>query len=141
MELYLIMSILVMLETFAVGCIVIYYGNKNLYQNNNKDHKETNKKRSCDECELVRSAFREGKQEGESQTLEVANDFLRKWSIERKKREKEIFDEVFAILTKCISEDGFFVETDSDVSINGNVLWYELEKLANKYDVEVKSEE
>lgn len=135
MELYLIMSILVMLETFAVGCIVIYYGNKNLYQNNNKDHK------ACDECELARSAFREGKQEGESQTLEAANDFLRKWSIESKKREKEIFDEVFAILTKCISEDGFFVETDSDVSINGNVLWYELEKLANKYDVEVKSEE
>lgn len=141
MELYLIMSILVMLETFSVGCIVIYYGNKNLYQNNNKDHKGTNKKRSCDECELVRSAFHKGKQEGESQTLEVANDFLRKWSIESKKREKEIFDEVFATLTKCISEDGFFVETDSDVSINGNVLWYELEKLANKYGVEVKSEE
>ena len=134
MELYLIMSILVMLETFAVGCIVIYYGN-------NKGHKETNKKRSCDECELVRSAFREGKQKGESQTLEIANGFLRKWSIESKKREKEIFDEVFAILTKCISEDGFFVETESDVSINGNVLWYELEKLANKYGVEVKSEE
>lgn len=135
MELYLIMSILVMLETFSVGCIVIYYGNKNLHQNNNKDHK------ACDECELVRSAFREGKQEGESQTLEVANDFLRKWSVESKKREKEIFDEVFAILTKCISEDGFFVETDSDVSINGNVLWYELEKLANKYGVKVKSED
>ena len=134
MELYLIMSILVMLETFIVGCIVIYYGN-------NKGHKEPNKKRSCDECELVRSAFREGKQKGESQTLEVANDFLRKWSIESKKREKEIFDEVFAILTKCISEDGFFVETDSDVSINGNVLWSELEKLANKYGAKVKSEE
>ena len=134
MELYLIMSILVMLETFAVGCIVIYYGN-------NKGHKETNIKRSCDECELVRSAFREGKQKGESQTLEVANDFLRKWSIESKKREKEIFDEVFAILTKCISEDGFFVETESDVSINGNVLWYELEKLANKYGVEAEKQE
>lgn len=137
MELYLIMSILVMLETFSVGFIVIYYGNKILQQNHKEDHKEP----SCDNCDLVRSAFREGKQEGESQTLEVANDFLRKWSVEREKREKEIFDEVFAILTKCISEDGFFVETDSDVSINGNVLWYELEKLANKYGVKVKSEE
>lgn len=99
------------------------------------------KKRSCDNCDLVRSAFHKGKQEGKSQTLEVANGFLREWSVESKKREKDIFDEVFAILTKCISEDGFFVETESDVSINGNVLWYEMEKLANKYGVEVKSEE
>ena len=52
---------------------------------------------------------------------------------------KKIFNDVFTILTKCIAACGFVAtESDSDVSINGNVVWFELEELAKEYGINVE---
>lgn len=55
-----------------------------------------------------------------------------------KETARDIFVKVFTTLSKCFSEDGFYAtESDSDVSINGNVVWFELEKLANAFGIEI----
>lgn len=132
---------LTMLEMFIVGCIVIYYGNKILQQDNKEDNKEDHKKpkekRSCDNCELVRSAFREGEQEGEVQTLETANRFLHDWSIESKKREKELFNKLCG---KIIHEHNIKKINGADF-INVYVILDVIKEHANKYGIIVDLEE
>lgn len=55
-----------------------------------------------------------------------------------KETARDIFVKVFTTLSKCVAEDGFYAtESDSDVSINGNVVWFELEKLANERGIEI----
>lgn len=129
---------LVMFETFIVGCIVIYYGNKILQQNHKEDHNEPKKKRSCDNCDLVRSARQEGRQEGKVQTLETANRFLHDWSVESKKREKEIFNKLCKKINALISMVKFYATKINDADyISVYVLLDEIEKFAKEYGLDL----
>lgn len=69
---------------------------------------------------------------------EIFSLSLEKIEEAKKETAREIFAKAFATLSKCAAEDGFFAtESDSDVSINGNVVWFELKKLANEFGIEV----